>query len=246
MSAHFAIPATTFVLQGVIERALAKVYGAGQTAPPVTIAPPPRGDRAAGPANGGASADGEATGVILYLYHVAPNPGWRNVYAPVIDSSGARVGPSPLVLDLHYLLAATGSGLEREAVLGVALHALLRLGIIPRDLIKQILSDVVVPSDPTPLITKLTTEHLWEQYEQITLAPQALDADMLSRLWTALLSPFRPSVGLLATTVFLDTDEQFPDGPAVKTVTLAARPNLDSDTDMTAADFPLAFAGDAE
>jgi hypothetical protein len=223
VTAHFAIPATTFVLKAVIEKALAKVYGAGGNAPPVSIAPPPRSDPLRPPPNG----DPEATSVLLFLYHVTPNAAWRNIFDPPVDGAGTRVARAPLVLDLHYLIAATGVDFEREAVFGVALHALTRLGILPRLAIKAILEGVMAPPANAPLMAKLTTEKLWEQYEQITLSQQALDADSLSRLWTAFQSPFRPSAGITATTVFLDIEENFPVGPVVKEVGLAARPRLD-------------------
>lgn len=223
MSAHYAIPATSFVLKAVIERALAAVYGPATSPPPVSIAPPPRAD----PAGGGRGAAPEPTSVLLFLYHVAPNAAWRNNFDPVIDSSGVRIARTPLVLDLHYIVAATGADLEREAVFGVALHALNRARIIPRDLIKNILTSVVVPPPPAPLMARLASEKLWEQYEQITLSQLSLDADTLSRLWTAFQSPFRPSAGILATTVFLDTEEEFPAPPSVDTVTIGARPSLD-------------------
>jgi len=226
MTAQLAIPATTFVLQAVIEQALKRAYGLSLTPPTVSIAPPPRSDPLRPPPPG---SDPEATSVLLFLYHVAPNPGWRNIYDPPVDSSGTRVGNAPLVLDLHYLVAATGNDLEREAVLGITLHALNRLGIIPRDNIKNILSGIAVPPSPAKLTDLIGTEKLWEQYEQITVSLQALDADTLSRLWTGFQSPFRPSMGVVATTVALDIDETFAPGPAVKELHLATRPNLDTD-----------------
>src|ERR1700730_16311303 len=125
MSAHYAIPATSFVLKAVIERALAAVYGPATSPPPVSIAPPPRADPA-----GGRAAPPEPTSVLLFLYHVAPNAAWRNTFEPALN----------------------------------------RLDIIPRDLIKNILTSVVVPPPPAPLMARLASEKLWEQYEQITLS----------------------------------------------------------------------------
>ncbi|UAK23297.1 Pvc16 family protein [Sphingomonas nostoxanthinifaciens] len=249
MSAHYAIPATTLVIQTLIERALKAVYGAAATAPIVSIAPPPRSD----PLRPDPSGRGETPSVLLFLYHVAPNAAWRNTYidpefdpdsysppldylpprdrATPVDGQGQRVAKAPLALDLHYLIAATGDTLEREMVFGVALHAITRLGIIPRATIKQILAGIAVPPTPS-LLQALPTEQLWRQYEQITLSQQALDADMLSRLWTAFQSPFRPSAGITASTVTLDIDEVFAPAPLVATVDITARPAVDADATL--------------
>ena len=45
----------------------------------------------------------------LFLYHVTPNAGWRNVGLPSRDARGDRLANPPLGLDLHYLLSAYGA-----------------------------------------------------------------------------------------------------------------------------------------
>jgi hypothetical protein len=219
MTAHFAIPATTFVLRAIIEDGLTKAYGALGPPPPVLVAPPPRQD------NGPAAPPPEPTQVILFLYHVQPNPAWRNMFDPTMDSSGNRSSKAPLALDLHYIVAATGPDLERETVFGTAVYALHRTGIVSRPLIHAILTSVAAPAVPTKLMDLLTTEPLNQQIEQITVSHQALDADMLSRMWTAFQSPFRPSAGFLVTTVFLERPETFPLPIDVKAVDIHARPD---------------------
>lgn len=219
MSAHFAIPATTFVMKAVIESALKAAYGA-LTPPPVSVAPPAgRPDATRG------EPPPETTQVLLYLYHVQPNAAWRNMFDPTTDSAGNRSSRAPLALDLHYLLSASGSDLEREAVFGAAVHALHRVGIVSRPLIKSILGAVAPPAVPAKLLDLLTTEPLDQQIEQITVSHQALDADMLSRLWTAFQSPFRPSAGFLVTTVFLERPEVFPAQVPVAEVDVRVRPD---------------------
>ena len=220
MSAHFAIPATTFVLRAVIEAALAKAYGALGTPPAVSVAPPP-----GRPDNGRGDPSPEPTQVLLFLYHVQPNPAWRNMFDPTMDGAGNRSARAPMALDLHYIVAAMGADLEREAVFGTAVHALHRVGIVSRPLIKAILGAVVPPAAPATLMDLLTTEPLDQQIEQITVSHQALDADMLSRMWTSFQSPFRPSAGFLVTTVFLERPETFPAPIPVAAVDLHARPD---------------------
>lgn len=223
MSAHFAIPATTFVLRAILEARLKVAYGAFP-APRVSVEPP--GPRAVAP--GGGAPPAEPAGLCLFMHHAGTNAAMRTRYEPHVDTRGARIGRSPLVLDLHYLLAANGADLEREAVLGVGISALHRNGIVPRPMIQQLLGAIVVPPAPTKLMDTLTTEPLADkanQPESITISQQALDIDVSTKIWSALQSPMRPCAFYLVTTVFLDTGEAFPDGPEVQKIVIAARPN---------------------
>lgn len=224
MSAHFAIPATTFVLKAIIEARLKSAYGTF-TPPKVSIEPPPPRP----PATGQGNPAPEPAGLLLFLHHAAPNTAWRNMYDPHVDGSGKRVAKAPLVLDLHYLLAAQGSDLEREALLGVGMSALHRNGIVPRPLIQQLLGAIAVPPAPTKLMDSLTGEPLHDpanQPESITISQQALDVDVSTKLWSALQSPLRPSAFYLVTTVFLDTGETFPAGPEVERVVISGRASV--------------------
>jgi hypothetical protein len=223
LTAHFAIPATTFVLKAIIDARLKIAYGAF-TPPTVSIAPPPR---PAPPQNNNVT---EALGLILFMHHASPNAAWRNMYEPHVDASGNRIGKSTLILDLHYLLAALGSDLEREAVLGVGMTALHRNGIVPRPMIQQLLGAIAVPPNPTKLMDTLTQEPLQDpvnQPESITISQEPYDTDMSSKMWTAFQSPLRPCAFYLVTTVFLDVDEQFPEAKPVDTLIVAARPAAD-------------------
>lgn len=225
MSAHFAIPATSFVLRAIIEARLKIAYG-GFPPPKVSIEPPP--PRPAAPANG--APQPEAAGLTLFMHHAGTNPAWRNMYDPHVDGAGQRFCKSPLVLDLHYLLAAQGLDLEREAVLGVGMSALHRNGIVPRPMIQALLAAIAIPPAPTKLMDSLTGEPLHDpanQPESITISQQAVDIDMSTKLWSALQSPIRPCAYYLVTTVFLDTGETFPTGSIVDSVVLAARPVAD-------------------
>jgi Pvc16 N-terminal domain len=233
MTAHFAIPATSFVLRAIIEARLKVAYGAF-TPPKVSVEPPPR---LPAPVNG--TPTPEPAGLILYMHHAGANPAWRNMYDPHVDSAGQRAGKSPLVLDLHYLLAAQGLDLEREAVLGVGMSAFHRNGIVPRPMIQQMLSAVAIPPSPVKLMDNLPGEPLADpnnQPESITISQQAVDIDMSTKLWSALQSPIRPCAYYLVTTAFLDTGETFPTGPAVDSVVIAGRPVPDPAADPSGDD----------
>lgn len=228
MSAGLAIPATTFVLKGLLEARLKKAYGA-LTVPPVSLAPPPRP-----PAPAAGPPPSEPAGLILFMHHAVTNPAWLNMYDPHVDSLGARVANAPLVLDLHYMLAAQGQDLEREALLGIGMSAFHRNGVIPRKLVHDILTSISIPPSPSKLVDSLPGEPLDDpanQPESITISRQALDIDMSTKLWSALHSPLRPCAFYLVTTVFLDTGEIYPAGKAVKKINLSDRPSIDQDAD---------------
>lgn len=223
MSEALAIPATTFVLKGLIEARLKTAWGNFNPSPVLT-APPPRIAASAS----GAVPPAEATSVILFCHHAGPNAAWRNMYEPHIDASGKRIGKAPLVLDLHYMLAATGDDLEREAAFGVAVAAFTRNAVIPRAMISAILATVAVPPNPAKFIETLTAEPLGDkasQPEQITLSQAQVDIDMSTKLWSALQSPLRPTAYFLATTVFLDPGDRFDAIPTVTRTDVGVRPD---------------------
>jgi Pvc16 N-terminal domain len=236
VSARFAIPATTFVLKGLIERDLKAAYSP-LTAPTVSIAPPPRPPAPAASSGGGApAAEREATALYLYMHHVAPNAAYRSMAVPYVETDLSQSVRHPLVLDLHYLLAATGPGLERETLLGVAMTALHRSPIVSRADVFAIL-DLPVPSTPTQLMDLLPDEPLWDvgqHPESIKISQHGLDIDMSTKLWSALQSPIRPSAYYLVTTTFLDTAVSTPDGPPVEEMNLTGKATtnlLDEDAD---------------
>ncbi|GAA2753189.1 DUF4255 domain-containing protein [Kitasatospora cinereorecta] len=224
MTAQFAVPATTFVLRGVVQRRVDLAYE-GFSVPQVSVEPPPRPP--ATPANGASAPQPESAGLYLFLHHVVPNPAWRNMYEPHVDSAGKRVGPSPLAVDLHYLLAATGAGLEREVLLGLGIAALNRHGIVPRPLIRSILGAIVVPDPPNRPLDRLTAEPLDDparQPEQITVSQAPVDVDLSTKIWSALQSPMRPCAHFLVTTVFLDTGDSYPAAKDVGKARVGVRP----------------------
>ncbi len=227
MSAGLAIPATTTVLRAILMARLRTSYGSMRV-PPVLIAPPP--PRSAVPATELAAQQPpvEEAALHLFLYHASPNASLRNRFDPGMDSAGQRIARVPLVLDLHYLLAASGADLEREALLGIALHAFHRNAILPRPMIESLLATSTAPDDPTRLTDLIPDEPLFQrehQPQQITLSPLPADLDALTKLWSALQSPLRPSALFLVTTVFLDNDEPVTPPRRVDEVDLGLRPD---------------------
>lgn len=233
MSARFAIPATTFVLKAMIDADLASAY-AGFAAPKVSIAPPPRPHATPAPAAAGGNAQPEAAQLHLFLHHVAPNAAYRSMALAYVEDGGETSTKMPLVLDLHYMLAATGADLERETLLGIGMAALHRQAIVERPAVAAILGAVSIPANPTKLMERLTSEPLAnpaQHPEQIKISQHPLDVDMSTKLWSALQSPIRPSAYYLVTTTFLETDDGVPDGPPVDELVIAGRPNANRNGD---------------
>jgi Pvc16 N-terminal domain len=233
MTAHFAVPATTFVLKALCEARLKAAYGVFP-APPVKLEPPPR--PAPTPPNG---AQPEPASLYLFLHHAAQNPAWRNMHEPTVNALGQKTGPAPLVLDLYYLMFATGADLEREVLFSLGLMAFRRNGIVPRPMIQAILGAIAVPANPAKLMETLTAEPLHDpasQPEQITISQEPYDLDRSTKLWSALQAPLRPTALFQVTTLFLDVPQQFPATPEVDALDLHLRPNIDP-ADDPAEDF---------
>lgn len=227
MTAHFAIPATTVVLCGLLRESLETAWQ-GFIPPPVLAEPPPRQQPA--PQRENQAPPPEPLALHLFLHHAGPNPAWRNMHEPQTGPDGRRIVAAPVVLDLHYLLAATGPALEREMLLGLGIHALTRAAIVPRDKVQAILGQLQVPAQPTTPIESLGNEPLFDplhQPEQITVTQNPVDFDLSTKLWSALQAPLRPSASFLVTTVFLHLDEAVPPARLVEALRLAAHPDPD-------------------
>lgn len=217
MSAHLAIPATTTVLRRIVEAQLKTPY-TGMTVPTVHTGPPPRPPL---PPPGGGAAPPEEAALHLYLHHVAANPAWRTMLDPAVDESGVRLRAPPLVLDLHYMLAATGASLEREVLLGLGMTAFHRNPIVAKAKIAAVLGSIATPANPSAVSELVGTEKLGDpasQPESLTIAPSPLDIDLSTKLWSALQAPIRPCAYYLVTTLFLESDAPLAAGPLVKDV----------------------------
>jgi len=217
MTAALAIAATSEVLRFIVEDAMVRAGQALNFAPPATtVGPPPRPTQQ----GGGGNALVEPAGVNLFLYHVTPNPAWRNMHSPERDRQGRRLNNAPLVLDLHYLLSAHGSDIDREIGFGTAMHALHQAAIVPMELVRLALKALI--GNTNPLRKILAGEGLPDQIESLTVTPQTLDIDAVTKIWNAAQAPFRPSAGYLVTTVFLEDMR-----PASQPLPIASAAGLD-------------------
>ena len=148
----------------------------------------------------------ETSQVNLFLYHVTPNPSWRNVDLPSRDGSGERTSNPPLGLDLHYLVTAYGANeLHAEILLGYALQLLHETPVLTRDAIRRSLAPPNQGTGlPAPLDT-LATSELADQVEQIRLTPMPMSIEETSKLWSAIQSHYRPTAAYQASVVLIES-----------------------------------------
>ena len=199
MSNALGLAAVTAVLKdllnnGVIDHDLASAVGAVT----VSALPPDR-------IQTGTDEDNRLN---LFLYHVSPNVGWRNVDLPSRNGNGRRTSTPPLALDLHYLLTAYGgSELHAEILLGYGMQLLHEHPVLGRDEIRRALA-APSPVDSgalPPAFQSLSAATLAEQAEQIKIVPQSLGTEEMSKLWTALQASYRPTAAYQATVVLIES-----------------------------------------
>lgn len=196
MSSPLAIAAVTAVLKDLLNNGLMDNDLAAVGSFSVTSAPP---DRVT-------TGDTETNRLNLFLYHVAPNPGWRNAGQPARGAKGERLSNPPLALDLHYMLTAYGAqDLNAEILLGYAMEILHTYGSISRAAIRKSLGPgnpinvALIPADGQGRVAA----DLADQVENIKITPLYLNADELSRLWTAMQARYRPTMAYQVTTVLI-------------------------------------------
>ncbi|MDP9190320.1 MAG: DUF4255 domain-containing protein [Acidobacteriota bacterium] len=142
----------------------------------------------------------------LFLYHVEPNAAWRNRDLPSRDDRGGRTSNPMLALDLHYLLTAygigAGSAFHPELVLGHAALMLHEVPVLTRPTIEAVLE--ALPDGP--LVEQFQKSRLKDQIEMIKITPQPMSLDEMSKLWSALQSHYRPSLGYHVSVVLIESD----------------------------------------
>jgi hypothetical protein len=204
VSNALGIASVTHVLKdllndGLINQNVSAVVG---TAINVTSLPPGQVE----PQQGNAT-----TQLNLFMHRVSYNTGWNNIGYPSRDSRGGPVGNPPLALNLHYLLTAFGDEeLHAEILLGFGMQLLHENPVLDRNLIRNSLS-VANASDPLGRLPgnllALATSGLAEQIEQIKIAPEPLNTEEMSKLWTAFQIKYRLCTAYVATVVLIESDK---------------------------------------
>lgn len=123
----------------------------------------------------------------LYLYRLTPNSRWRHVGA--LTSAQTKMAAEqeqlPLALDLHYLLTAYGErDLQAEVLLGYAMQFFYETPVLARETIRATLASLGAGNGSHAGMTALSSSMLGEQLEQITIRPEFLNTEEMSRLWS--------------------------------------------------------------
>jgi hypothetical protein len=148
----------------------------------------------------------------LFLYHVTPNQGWRNVGLPSRSGNGDRLTNPPLAIDLHYFLTAYASrDLHAEILLGHGMQVLHETPVLARQGVRRALGVPNLISDPDnvipPDLEQIALSGLDEQVDGIKITPAALGTEELSKLWAAFQSHYRPSAGYVASVVLIESQQ---------------------------------------
>lgn len=186
MSNGLALAAVSAAIQALIEEALAAQSAAGIVGAniPVVAVPPDLLQTQV-------DADGTPR-LNLYLYQVATNPGWLNRDRPAHDGSGRPANIAPLVLDLHYLLSAYAKeNWKAEVILGWAMQVMHERPVFDRQFLQEKRNKWAGGNDPWR--QAFADSGLADQVEQVTIFPEKMNTEELSKLWTAFQAKYRPT-----------------------------------------------------
>ena len=188
MKSALALASVTAVLKNLLENGLVD-HGviANLGADTIISALPP--DRIT-------TGEDERAQLNLFLYQVTPR-GLNSTsrYGPEADS---RRTPTPFALDLLYLLTAYGAqDYHTEILLGYSLSLFREIPVVPDKTIRKILASISSTEGGKlvlPALAALASPQLAGQFNQITICPQSLPGEEMSKLWGTLQTRYRPSM----------------------------------------------------
>ena len=144
----------------------------------------------------------------LFLYQVSQN---RNADIGKSDrayhqTNLAADASAPLAIDLHYVLTAYGNkDFQTEILLGYAMHLVHQTPVLDNDKIRSALNHVATINRFGLLaqaIESASIDALTEQLERVRIAPNLLDAEQMSKLWSLFKGSYRPSIAYDVSIVF--------------------------------------------
>jgi hypothetical protein len=125
----------------------------------------------------------DATRITLYLYRITVNEHSRQM----LGTTGGVIRPTPLGLDLHFLLSAwAGNARDEHTILAWAIRQLHMFPILDA--------------------SSLSPEAGWGANEVIQVIPAELSTEDVMRIWDAIDPAYRLSVSYIARLVRLDPD----------------------------------------
>ena len=200
MSSALALASVTAVLKTLLENGLADRGVTSEIGSDATVSALPP-DRVTSGAD-------EHAQLNLFLYHVTPHTGLRNGGAAGGNGGSGGNGARTLALDLHYLLTAYGAqDLQTEILLGHALQLLHERPVVERESIRATLEAVSHSRDRrvvAPTLAALAASDVADRVERLKIEPEFLNADEMSKLWSALQAKYRPSATYKVSAVIID------------------------------------------
>jgi hypothetical protein len=194
MSTALALASVTALLKDLLENGLASAGVTAKIGGDATVSALP-------PDRVGSGADEKAQ-LNVFLYHVTPHSKMR------LEQPRSSNGHRPLSLELHYLLTAYGAqDYQTEILLGHALQLLHESPVLERERIRSSLAALSHTRDrrviPAPQAA-LAKSDLADQVDSITITPEFLSTEEISKLWSALQAKYRPSATYKVSAVFID------------------------------------------
>jgi hypothetical protein len=215
VTTSLSIAAITAVLKSLLGNSLVSAASASGIGDVNVTAVPP--DRLT-------TGSDERSQVNIFMYRVAPFSGIAK-HTPLssgASTSGARHGKAaqplataqplsgqesklsrtnsaqPLLLELSYLLTATGAEeFHSEILLGSAMRLLHDTPVLTPDTIRaalEPLSPKKSKGQASPVKSALSSSDIANQLQQIRITPQFLSFEDMSKLWSALQARYRPSM----------------------------------------------------
>ena len=199
MSSALALASVTALLKSLLENGLASAGVTAKLGGDATVSALPP-DRVTSGAD-------EKAQLNVYLYHITPHNRMRLDGAPPAKEQN---GHRPLSLELHYLLTAYGSqDYQTEILLGHALQLLHETPVLEAERIRSSLNALSHTRDrrviPAPQAS-LAHSPLADQVDKITITPEFLSTEEISKLWSALQAKYRPSATYKVSAVMIDGD----------------------------------------
>ena len=206
MSSALSLASVTALLKSLLENGLATAGVTAKLGGDATVSALPP-DRVTSGAD-------EKAQLNVYLYHITPHTRIRFDDSPPAKGEN---GHRPLALELHYLLTAYGSqDYQTEILLGHALQLLHETPVLERERIRASLTALSHTRDrrviPAPQAS-LAQSPLADQVDKITITPEFLSTEEISKLWSALQAKYRPSATYKVSAVLIDGDGPTPPAP---------------------------------
>lgn len=142
------------------------------------------------------------TGVNIYLYHVMPNPAWRNADLRTRYTEGAFAKRPQAALDLYYMISCHGNEteLEPQRLLGSVVRTLHARPVLTSEAIRDTLADST--------FAFLLNSNLSEQVDTVKFMPLSLTVEELSNIWSVFFqTPHSLSMAYQASTVLIESDD---------------------------------------